>query len=117
MKRIKEITIGILIIIGFLIYEIYKWFFAIPSNFKALNSLSGVMLKVPISILYVFISIMILYFISKFSFFKGIQIKGNNFGVRAKKSTLKEIFATIIYGLLVMSFGIGLIIILFTGTN
>jgi len=115
MKRLKKIAIIACIVILIILYEIFQYN-ATKSNSEGLSVTGNFMKEVPLSIPYVIISVSLLYFLGKLSFFKGIQIQQKEFFVKQKKSTTKEIIATIVFGLIVIALMIGFIAIIFNGT-
>jgi hypothetical protein len=146
-NRKKEIIIWIILII----FVLFKFFIS-KGNGKALNETYSFMKKVPWSVPYVITSILILYFLGRLPFFKGVQLRDKpvdinenrkNEGIiidenmskepvslgkealwqlkreiivrsvsERRKSTGKEIFATIVYGLIFFAFIIGFFVVM-----
>ncbi len=111
MRKVKNILILIGLAILFVLYEMWSWS-AQESNSKQLGIIWEEMKKTPISIAYVILTIVILYFIGKLRFFEGMQIGKNDPFDRDRKSKGKEILSTIVFGLILFAFIIGFFVIM-----
>lgn len=113
MKKIKNTLsiIGAAVLI--ILYEIVR-FNSQKAAYRELGNLSIEMRKAPISIAYVIVAIAALYFIGNRPFFRGMQVEGEAvpFLVKNKKSTAREVFVTIIFGLILFAFVAGFFIIM-----
>ncbi len=110
-EKLKRTFLIIIFVIAFILYEITQYN-SQKNNYDELEKLSGEMKKNPISIVYVIVVIMTLYFIGKLKFFEGVQIGKNDPFDRDRKSKGKEIIATIVFGLIFIIFVIGFFVIM-----
>ncbi len=111
MKILKNIAIILFVTILSFGYSKFK-VQSFDSNANQFSILLGYIMQAPITIPYLLVTIMGLFYLGKLPFFKGVQMSDRPFVDKRKKSTGKEILATIVFGIITFSLMIGFAVII-----
>ncbi len=112
LKKFKNTfsIIGVMILV--ILYEVQQYY-SRKTVYTELTNVSEGLKKTPIvGIVYLVVAIATLYFIGNRPFFRGMQIQQQNLFIeKQRKSTGKEVLATIVFGLILFAFIAGFFII------